>query len=407
MLPIHRNLVGHSTFFCSPRDAVSRWLAGSYHMLDVGSMADSQPDAKRPRRWRRCILRIIGCAILALQPVACAFCVHDPINPQALQHTAFCAQYYRENKLTEAEARCRLAREFAPKYAEPVNLLGLIEYSRGRQQNARDYFKEAIALRDNFAEAHNNLGAIFMDQRNYTEACDAFRQSIDIDPGYVNARVNLAMCHFYRGDPQTARKEYLKCMELDPKACDCRQGLGVIAAAERDFDEARVQFEKMTEVCPDNPVSFYNLCQTYYDMGQCGNALEACMKAVALKGDYLEARKNLTAATECLALEDAAIKDYMDKIKKNPGNAELHFNLGVVYADKHLTQAALNEFLNTIKLKADYTMAYYRAARIYDEQVRSDDTIRMCKLFVDLLRDNRFAEQKDWCVQRVKELQYQ
>jgi hypothetical protein len=33
--------------------------------------------------------------------------------------------------LTEAEARCRLAREFAPKYAEPVNLMGLIVYSRG------------------------------------------------------------------------------------------------------------------------------------------------------------------------------------------------------------------------------------------------------------------------------------
>jgi tetratricopeptide (TPR) repeat protein len=357
---------------------------------------------------RRKLGPALGLLALCLsQPLACAFCVHDPINPQALQHTAFCAQYYHENKLTEAEARCRLAREFAPKYAEPVNLLGLIEYTRGRRENARNYFKEAIALKDNFAEAHNNLGALFMDDRNYGEAIDAFTQAIEIDPGYVNARVNLGLCRYYSGNPVEARKEYLKCMELDPKACECRQGLGIIAADKRDFDEARLQFQKMTEVCPDNPIGHYNLCQTYFDMGQCGNALEACMKAVALKGDYLEARKNLTAATECLALEDAAIKDYTDKIKKNPGNAELHFNLGVVYAEKHLTQAALNEFLNTIKLQADYALAYYRAARIYDEQVRSEETINMCKRFVELLRDNRLAEQKDWCVLRVKELQYQ
>ena len=131
------------------------------------------------------------------------------------------------------------------------------------------------------------------------------------------------------------------------------------------------------------------------------------MKAIAIKTDYLEARKNLTAATECLALEDGAIKEYTEKIRRNPGNAELHFNLGIVYAEKHLVEAALNEFLNVVKLKPDYALAYYRAARIYDEQVRTDDTIRMCKQFVDLLRDNKLAEQKDWCVLRVKELQFQ
>ncbi len=350
----------------------------------------------------------LGClGLLLSQPLACAFCVHDPINPQAAQHTAFCAQYYHENKLLEAEARCRLAREFAPKYAEPVNLLGLIEYSRGRHENARNYFKESIALKNNFAEAHNNLGAIFMDERNYPEACDAFSQALEIDPGYVNARVNLALCKFYAGDNAASRKEYLKCMELDPKACDCRQGLGVLAASKRDIDEAKLQFQKMTEICPDNPIAHYNLCQTFYDMGQCGNALEACMRAVALKNDYIEARKNLTAATQCLALEDGAIRDYIDQIRKSPGNAELHFNLGVVYAEKHLTQAALAEFLNTMKLQPDYALAYYRAAKIYDEEVRSDDTIRLCKQFVDLLRDNKYREQKEWCILRVKELQYQ
>ncbi|HET6343592.1 MAG TPA: tetratricopeptide repeat protein [Myxococcota bacterium] len=356
--------------------------------------------------WANKPIRVIGVLILAVMPQACAFCVRDPINPQAQQHTAFCAQYYQEGKLTEAEARCRLAREFAPKYAEPVNLLGLIEYTRGHMDRARTFFKEALSLRDDFAEAHNNLGAIFMDERDFGYACDEFKQAIEIDPGYVNARVNLALCKFYGGHADDARAEYLKCVELQPKACDCRQGLGVLAASKKDYDSAKVEFQKMTEVCPEDPIGFYNLCQTYFDMGQCGNALEACMKAIAIKSDYLEARKNLTAATECLALEDGAIKEYTDKIKRNPGDAELHFNLGVVYSDKHLVEASLNEFLSTIKLKPDYALAYYRAARIYDDQVRTDDTIRMCKEFVDLLRGEKLAEQRDWCINRVKELQY-
>lgn len=354
----------------------------------------------RPVRW-------LGLLFLVMMPEACAFCVHDPINPQAIQHTTFCAQYYQESKLIEAEARCRLAREFAPKYPEPVNLLGLIEYSRAHMDKARGYFKEAIALRANFAEAHNNLGAVFMDARDYGYAADEFLQAIQIDPGYVNARVNLAMCKLYTGHKEQSRAEYLKCVELQPLACDCRQGLGVLAASEKKFDEAKIEFQKMTEVCPDNPTGHYLLCQTFYDLGQCGNALEACMRAVALKPDYIEARKNLTASTECLALEDGAIKEYTDKIWANPGDAELHFNLGVIYAEKHLTQAALGEFLNTIKLGPNVVLAYYRAARIYDEQVRTEDTVRMCREFVDRLRGDKLAEQKAWCVNRVKELDYQ
>ena len=345
-------------------------------------------------------------ATLLSMPMACAFCFHDQINPQAKDHTAFCAEYLQEGKLTEAEARCRLAREFAPKYAEPVNLLGLIEYKRGNLDLARQYYKDAIALRQDFAEAHNNLGAVSMQRREYKEAVDSFKQALEVDPGYVNARVNMALCHLYGGHRDAARAEYIKCLELQPKACDCRQGLGVLAAGQRDFEEAKLQFTRMTEVCPDSATGFYNLCQTYYDMGQCGNALESCMRALAVQGDHLEARKNLTRATECLALEDTTIRDYTDKIKRNPGNAELHFNLGVIYADKRLMEAALNEFLNAIKLKGDYAMAYYRAARIYDEQTRSDDTIRLCQQFVDLLRGDKLAEQRQWCIQRVRELQY-
>ena len=369
-------------------------------------MATAAGRAKQRRRaWTP--IRMVGALVLFLLPNACAYCVNDRIHPQAQQHTAFCAEYYHEGKLIEAEARCRLAREYAPKYAEPVNLMGLIEYSRGHTDRAHNDFKEAIALKADFAEAHNNLGAVFMDRREFGYAADAFRDAIQIDPGYVNARVNLAVCLFYQGRTKAAAAEYRKCVELQPAACDCRQGLGVLAAKQKHWDEARAEFSKMTEVCPENATGFYNLCQTYYDMGQCGNALEACMRAIALKPDYIEARKNLTAATECLSLEDGAIKEYVEKIRQNPGDAELHFNLGVVYGEKHLNQASLGEFLNAIKLNSNFVLAYYRAARIYDELLRTQQTIDMCKEFVDRLRGDKYTDQKEWCVSRVKQLQYQ
>src|SRR5689334_8689045 len=99
-------------------------------------------------------IRVVGVLTLAAMPAACGFCVENIIPPQAEENATFCARYISENKLTEAEARCKIAIEFSATYAEPYNLLGLIEYHRGHIDRAIEYFKRAIANRDNFAEAY-------------------------------------------------------------------------------------------------------------------------------------------------------------------------------------------------------------------------------------------------------------
>jgi len=130
------------------------------------------------------------------------------------------------------------------------------------------------------------------------------------------------------------------------------------------------------------------------------------MTALALKSDYIEARKNLAASYECLSLQDSAVQKYVDQIRANPGDTELHYTLGVAYDDRGLKENALNEFLNTMKLDPKHGLARYRAAKIYDQQLHSEETIEMCKQFVDLLSSNRYPNEKSWCISRVKELQY-
>src|SRR5688572_4388534 len=92
-------------------------------------------------------VRLVVLTVAASVGVNCAFCIENIIHPEALSHNTFCAQYLAEGKLTEAEARCKLSIEFSPKYAEPYNNLGLIEYSRKNLERAADYFKEAISYK--------------------------------------------------------------------------------------------------------------------------------------------------------------------------------------------------------------------------------------------------------------------
>ena len=62
---------------------------------------------------------------------SCAFCIDNVVPPQSVEHTHFCAEYFAQGKLTEAEARCKIAIEFCPKCPEPWNLLGMVEHARG------------------------------------------------------------------------------------------------------------------------------------------------------------------------------------------------------------------------------------------------------------------------------------
>ena len=163
----------------------------------------------------------------------------------------------------------------------------------------------------------------------------------------------------------------------------------------------------MTEICPLEVSGFYNLCWTFLHLSRCGEAVEACMGALKIDKDHRESRGALTKAQECQALADATINDLQRRIRRNPGDPELHFGLGIIYYEKRLPQQALTEFLNTIKLSPRHVLAHYWAARVYDDQLRADETVGMCKAFVDLLRGDQYSEQKAWCVSRVNELQYQ
>lgn len=337
---------------------------------------------------------------------SCASCPANVIPDQAKQHVHFCAQYLEQGELESAEARCRLAIEFAPRYAEPWNQLGMIEIARGHLPLAREYFKNALSLKNDFPEALNNMGFVYLQERDYPMAADLFKQALEIDPGYQVARRNYATTLMYTGEKEQAKYEYQKCVEIDPNFCDCRIGLGVLALGQEKWNEAKSHFQKTTEVCPDIPEGHYNLCWALFKMGRCALAIDACTRALALNPEYLEARQNLSQAYECLALQDGAIKKMLGDLKENPMNPDLHFRLGSIYEQQQLYERSADEYLLTIQLNPDLVIAYFRAAQVFDKLLKAPETIDMCQKFIDRLRDPKLENERKWCVNRVKELQY-
>ena len=221
-------------------------------------------------------VRLLGVLVMSVVLPDCSGCVQNVVPALAVEHAAFAAQYLRQGDYELAEQRADLSIEYSGgKYAEPWNIKALIALHRGELVLARDHVKRALALRNDFAEAYGTLGAIEQLQHDDAHAIDAYSEAIKLDPGFLAARRNRGLAYMRRNNVAAARGDFLKCLEVDPAYCDCRDGLGALALTAEDWDEARGQYEKLTQICSQNAMGFYNLCVAELQQHDCESAMEA------------------------------------------------------------------------------------------------------------------------------------
>ena len=69
-----------------------------------------------------------------------------------------------------------------PEYAEAINNLGTIEYSRKSYRRAINDYKKALRITPQSASIYSNLGTAYFARKNYKEAAAMFQHALDLDP---------------------------------------------------------------------------------------------------------------------------------------------------------------------------------------------------------------------------------
>lgn len=362
----------------------------------------------------------------------CASCTDRGVHREAIKHHDLGVTYLEQGLCVQAEERCRLALEYGPNFEHPYNCLGMVALScHGDLEQAAQHFKDALAVNADFAQAHNNLGTVFFRQNppNYSAACDEYLAALEIDPGYFDARENRGMCLMRQGtiigdqgDTEGRREHYrearrhlIRLLEMNPENFNARHHLGFMDLIEKKFASAEQNFKRCLEIDPENPICAYNLGNTYLETSRCGEAIQSYITALRSKGANdvaVGARQNLGVAYERCARNDAAIKQFLDRIRLDPGNPTNHFDLGNIYAEKGLPDQAVNEWENTVKLDPYYCPAYYELAKAADKNFETAKTIRLCQDFITCATEvNKDRTVPQWpsqvgeCKQLVKKLQ--
>lgn len=353
----------------------------------------------------------------------CAACTERVVHPKAKEHHDVAIQYLNQGQCLEAEERCRLALEYGEQFEHPHNCLGLVELMcRNDVDKAAQHFKDALAVNPDFAEAHINLGNTFF-RRNppeYTAACEEYKAALEIDPGNREGRENLGLALMRRGaiagdkgDTKAraelftqAKSQFIRLLEIDPNNFNARHHLGFMDMIDERYESAEQNFRRCLEIDPENPICSYNLGYTYLLTARCEDAIQAFITTLR-SGRQTEveinARHNLGQAYEQCSKKDGAIKEFLDRIRDDPGNPTHHYDLGTIYAQKGLSDRAVNEWENTLKLDPLYCPAYYDLAMVSNKNLDSDATIRQCQGFVSCVTERQRNEPVDKWSGKVEE----
>ncbi len=171
------------------------------------------------------------------------------------------------------------------RYADVLNMLGVIHHVEGKFNDAIHSFEESLAINPNYAEAILNLAILYNDLGQYPKAKALFgrihkkEHKIDFNPILKSKIANLhaQVADTYRGAGrfEEAIEEYKKALKLCPTYSDIRTKLGVCY---REKGHHELSIKELSDTVRKNPNYQNALIQlgvSYYTDGQKDRAFRA------------------------------------------------------------------------------------------------------------------------------------
>jgi len=181
------------------------------------------------RRGWRARVHLGALLAVAVQTLGTFGCGGASMPASALVHNDAGAALLAEGALDRAEARLRLALEFAPHLPEAWANLGLVSLARGALEQAEGQLRAALSLREDFPQAWGDLGVVLERRGRDDEARAAYARALALDPARVLPRAALARSLARSGQLEAARAQLLRLVELAP---DDAESAGLLAWCE-------------------------------------------------------------------------------------------------------------------------------------------------------------------------------
>jgi protein O-GlcNAc transferase len=155
----------------------------------------------------------------------------------------------KTGRLAEAEVLFRKVLEVAPKHAQALSYLGLLELTTGRDTGL-DRVKDAVNLAPEASRVWFNYAKALAAAKNTAAAERAYKKTIALEPDYVDARMSLA--NLLKRNDRTAEAvaHFEHAAKLQPDSAHAQLALGTALNDVRLYDRATKALEAAYKLVP-------------------------------------------------------------------------------------------------------------------------------------------------------------
>jgi len=169
-----------------------------------------------------------------------------------------------------------------PGKADVLIALGNVFDLKGRLEDARDAFSQAIEVEPSGALQHYNLGAVLERLCDEPGAEECYREALDVDEGGPTLpEANAALGALLRrtGRVEEAEEIYDAYLDEDPLSVEMLVEHGICLSDLDEFEGAVDRFRTALSLDGDHGGAWYNLAITQYRLGQPDEAFTSMQRA--------------------------------------------------------------------------------------------------------------------------------
>jgi Flp pilus assembly protein TadD len=270
-----------------------------------------------------------------------------------------------ERRYAEAEQLLAESIRLDPKHAYAWNALGISKLEQVNRTTdtaaaetafaqAAAAFQNAIRFAPNWAYPVHNLALTLSERGDFDAAIREYRFAIDFAPQYSYLPYNLGLLYDRLGDTANAQRWFEaagKTAEAWPRKQDgvwpekaqVLNALGTLAVEKRSLSRAKVYFEEAIANDSRNPNARNNLALLLAGRKAYGEADKLWLSVMADAPEFIAAKVALAGSLAQRGETTAAIAQYKEILKADPGWAGIHEALARLYYASGDNARALDE----------------------------------------------------------------
>ncbi|MFA5164607.1 MAG: tetratricopeptide repeat protein [Candidatus Omnitrophota bacterium] len=185
-------------------------------------------------------------------------------------HTNLGIEYFNRGLFEKAENEYMESLRIEPDGKNTVyHLLNLaaMYYYQGREDEAFDAYKKAIAADPLVPVTYANLGDIYYRKGKYKDSVSMFKRALEIAPGNAAYWNSLGNAYLAEKMDREAGEAYRKAIAIYPYLLDSRVNLGGIYARKGDLVAALEEYKVALQIAPDVPEIYTRVSELCSRMG--------------------------------------------------------------------------------------------------------------------------------------------